>query len=71
VLPLKLLKTPDLENFASTYINRRKVHINLARRSDKSDRRRSTKVTIPDARPLVYHSDRQALSTARFRRAVH
>jgi len=39
---------------------------------DKLDRRRSTMLTIPpsfDARPLVYHSDRQALSTARFRRA--
>jgi len=39
---------------------------------DKLDRRRSTKLTVPpssDARPLVYHSDRQALSTARFRRA--
>ena len=39
---------------------------------DKLDRRRSTKLTIPpssDARPLVYHSDRQALSTARLRRA--
>ena len=36
------------------------------------DRRRSTKLTTPpssDARRLVYHSDRQALSTARFRRA--
>ena len=39
---------------------------------DKLDRRRSAKLTVPqssDARPLVYHSDRQALSTALFRRA--
>jgi len=38
----------------------------------KLDRRRSAKLTIPpsfDSRPLVYHNDRQALSTARFRRA--
>jgi len=48
-----------------------KCVINLAQ-SDKLDCRRSTKLTIPpssDARPLVYHSDHQALSTARFRRA--
>ena len=45
--------------------------INLARHGgrwqrDKLDRRRSTKLTVPpssDARPLSYHSDRQALST--------
>jgi len=39
---------------------------------DKLERRRSPKLTIPpssDGRPLVYHSDSQALSTARFRRA--
>jgi len=33
---------------------------------DKLDRRRSTKLTVPpssDARPLVYHGDRQARST--------
>jgi len=36
---------------------------------DKLDRRRITKLTIlpsSDARPLVHHSDRQALSTARY-----
>ena len=34
---------------------------------EKLDRRRSAKLTIPpssDARPLVYHSNQQALSTA-------
>ena len=39
---------------------------------DKLDRPRSAKLTIPpssDARPLVHHSNRQALSTAQFRRA--
>ena len=39
---------------------------------DKLGRRRSTKLTIPpssDARPLVYHSNHQALFTAQFRRA--
>ena len=39
---------------------------------DKLDSRRSTKFTVPpssDARPLVYHSNHQALSTAQFRRA--
>ena len=39
---------------------------------DKLDRRRSTELTIPPScygRPLVYDSDRQAVSTARFRRA--
>ena len=39
---------------------------------DKLDCRRTTKLTIPpssDARPLVYHSDRQAPATALFRRA--
>jgi len=39
---------------------------------DKLDRRRSATLTIPpssDARPLVYHSNHQALSTAQFRRA--
>ena len=36
------------------------------------DRRQSAELTMPpssDSRPLVYHSDRPALSTARFRRA--
>jgi len=39
---------------------------------NKLDRRRSTKLTIPsssDARPLVNHSNHQAVSTAQFRRA--
>ena len=39
---------------------------------DKLDCRRSAKLTIPpscDARPLVYHTDHQALSTTLFRRA--
>ena len=36
---------------------------------DKLDHRRSAKLTVPpssDARPLIYRSDRQALSTTRF-----
>jgi len=39
---------------------------------NKLDRRRSTELTITpssDGRPLVYHSNHQALSTAQFRRA--
>jgi len=39
---------------------------------DKLDRRRSTKLTVPpssDSQPLVYHSDRQGMSTSRLRRA--
>ena len=39
---------------------------------DKLDRRQLTKLTIPlssDGQPLVYHSDRQALSTSWFRHA--
>jgi len=38
---------------------------------DKLDRRRSavSQLTSDRGRPLVYHNDRQALSTARFRRA--
>jgi len=51
--------------------------INLARQgrrseSDKLDRRRSDRLTIPprsDARQLVYHRDLQALFAARFPRA--
>ena len=67
-----LLQTSDLENFATAYRSSKRV-INLARERrserDKLDRRRSTKFIIPlssDARPLVYPTDRQALSTARF-----
>ena len=56
------------------HIDRRNVLPNLAEKGgrserDKLDRRRSTKFIIPpnsDARPLVYRTDRQALSTARF-----
>jgi len=67
-----LTQTPDLENFASVYRSSKRV-INLVRshERDKLDRRRSTELTIPpssDARPLVYHGNHQALSTARFRR---
>ena len=37
---------------------------------EKLDRRRSTKLTVPPSfDALVYHNDRQALSTARFRRS--
>ena len=39
----------------------------------KLNRRRSAKLTVPpssDARPVVYHSNHQAPSTARFRRVV-
>jgi len=69
-------RTLQSENFASAYRPSKRV-INLARerwtlRCDKLDRRRSTKLTVPpssDARPLVYHSNCQALSTARFCRA--
>jgi len=72
-----LSQTPNLENSASTYQSSKRV-INLAREGgrserDRLDRRRSAKLTIPpssDARPLFYHSNHQALSTARqFRRA--
>ena len=56
------------------YIDRRNVLSTQLRRSerDKLDRRRSTKLTLPpssDARPLVYHSNHQAVSTAQFHRA--
>ena len=69
-------KTPDLENFASTCRSSKRV-IDLARQGgrserDKLGRRRSTTLTISpssDSRPLVYHSNHQALSTARFCRA--
>jgi len=72
-----LSRTPDLQNFASVYRSSKRV-IDLARerwthtQCDKLDRRLSTKLIMPsssDARPLVYHSNRQALSTAQFRRA--
>ena len=62
---------------ASVYRSSKRV-IDLARRRwrraerDKLGRRRSTKMTIlpsSDARPLVYHSNHQALFTAQFRRA--
>jgi len=59
------------------YIDLRNVLLTLLEKGgcsehDKLNRRRSTKLTIPpssDARPLVYHSNHQALSRARFRRA--
>jgi len=61
---------------ATAYRSSKRV-IDLARHGghperDKLDRRRSTKLTVPpssDARPLVYHTIREALSTALFRRA--
>ena len=49
-----LLRTLDLENFATAYRSSKHV-INLARQRDIPDRRRSAKLTIPptsDARPL-------------------
>jgi len=60
-----------LRNFASVYRSSKSVIV-LARHGgrserDKLDRRRSTKLTMPpssDARPLVYHNNHQALSTA-------
>ena len=72
VLPSGTLSyTMDLKNFATTSRSTTRV-INLARQRwrserDKLDRRRST--VTRDGRLLVYHSDRQALSTARFLRA--
>ena len=72
-----LSQTPDLpENSASACRSSKRV-INLARQGGRSERdkldcRRSTKLTIPpssDSRPVFYHSDRQALYAARFRRA--
>ena len=62
--------------FSSAYRSWKRV-IDFARQGgrserDKLDRRRSTELTIPpssDARPQVYHSDRQALSTSRYSRA--
>jgi len=79
VLPSGTLsQSPDLENFVPTYRSWKRV-VDLARHGgrserDKLDRRRSTKLTVPpssDARPVVYRSDRQALSTARYSRAGH
>jgi len=61
------------------YIDRRNALSTLLEKSgrserDKLGRHRSTKLTVPfnsssDARPLDYHSNYQALSTAQFRRA--
>ena len=72
-----LFQTPDFKKFAWAYRSSKRV-IDLARErrtrseSDKLGRRRSKKLTVPpssDARPLVYHSNHQTLSTAQFRRA--
>ena len=72
-----LFQTPDFKKFAWAYRSSKRV-IDLARErrtrseSDKLGRRRSKKLTVPpssDARPLVYYSNHQALSTAQFRRA--
>ena len=68
-----LLQTLDVEDFATACRSSKRV-INLAREGGRSERdklrrRRSAKLIIPpssDARPLVYRTDRQALSTARF-----
>jgi len=73
LLSRTLSQTPDLQNFASAYRSSKRV-IDLAWQGgcserDKLDRRRSAKLTVPpssDARPLVYHSSHQALSTAQF-----
>ena len=72
-----LSETPDVENFASVYRSSKCV-IDLARQGgrserDKLDRRRSTKLTIhlsSDARPLVYYSNHQAVSTVQSLRGL-
>jgi len=67
---------PNTGLFLLRHIDRRNVLLTARRgghpERDKLDRRRSAKLTVPpnsDSRPLVYHSNYQALSTARFRRA--
>ena len=70
-----LSQTPDVKNLLRR-IDRRNVLSTLLDKGGRSernnlDRRRSAKLTIPpssDVRPLVYHSNRQALSTTLFRR---
>jgi len=68
-----LFQSPDLEKFASAY--RSCYRLSSTRwtpSTDKLDRRRSIKLTISPSsgsRPLVYHSNHQALSAARMRRA--
>ena len=62
-----LSQTPDLE-ISPLHTDRRNV---LSTKLDK-DGRRSAKLIIhpsSDCRPLVYHTNHQALYTARFRRA--
>jgi len=63
----------DLENFAMHDMSIVATNYRLCRTKmdaycDKLDRRRSVDNTC-DGRPLVYHTDRPLLSTARFRRA--
>jgi len=76
-----LLHTLDLENSAMTGQSLKsviKLHGSSEKggrsQRDKLEHRRSTKLTIPpssNTRPLVYHSDCQALFTARFRHVGH
>ena len=71
--PLELLsQTSDFRKFASAYRSSKRV-IDLGRQDGHSstrdilDRRQSAKLTVPpssDSRPLVYHSNHQALSAA-------
>jgi len=69
--PGTLSQTPDLK-ISHRHIDRQTCYRQGGRSErDKLDRRRSAKLTIPpssDSRPLVYHSNHQALSIARFRR---
>ena len=73
-----LFQTPDLDNFASAYRSSKSL-IDLARQGRRSERdqldhRRSTKSDntsgLRRSTAVVYHSDRRALSAARFRRGV-
>jgi len=73
-----LFQTPDLDNFASAYRSSKSL-IDLARQGRRSERdqldhRRSTKFDntsgLRRSTAVVYHSDRRALSAARFRRVV-
>ena len=59
-------QTPDFKNFASVYRSPKRV-IDLAPQGERAER--DELATISDSRPLTYHTNYHALSTARFRRA--
>jgi len=75
VLPSATLsQTLELEHFASAYRSSKRV-VDLARQAgperDKLNHCQSAMLTISSSSknlPLVYHSNRQALSAAQFRR---